>query len=330
MSSVAGTPFGNLARYSHVSSPSDTVPITTTAAILSMPKPSISMFEKLASYTANAYKLLHPSDDSSNRAVATFPSLPTSDLLLHTLHTQNQQLHQAYAELEQTAVMLAERNRNLTELSQMLDSVAENERENIAYELHDAVVNPFENQLALLKAKLAVGLTPVDLQSLYEELVEVRDSMRQGLLNLHAAELKEYGLYTAMLYMTRRIAKDQAFRLHQQINENLLEQVISENVQHAIYRITQQALQNVIKHAEATNVIVYLAIKADSTTPKVLLKISDDGKGFSVPPNFIKLQVANHNGLASFAQKVRLLGGKLDIASALGSGTSVSIELPLT
>jgi signal transduction histidine kinase len=147
---------------------------------------------------------------------------------------------------------------------------------------------------------------------------------------LHAAELKEYGLYTAMLYMTRRIAKDQPFRLHQQISESLLEQVISENVQHAVYRITQQALQNVIKHAAATNVIVYLTIKADSPTPKVLLRISDDGKGFSVPPNFIKLQVANHNGLASFAQKVRLLGGKLDITSTLGSGTSISIELPLT
>jgi signal transduction histidine kinase len=234
---------------------------------------------------------------------------------------------QAYYVLEQTFAQLEERNRDLLELSQAVDTTAENERESIAHELHDSVVNPFETQLGLLEAKVtANSLTCTEVAVICQELTEVRRNMRSGLQNLYASELVEYGLYTAIIYMTKRLAKDQPFKLHQQISDELLEQDFHLTIQHAIYRITQQALQNIIKHAQASNVTVYLAWVYE----KLVLKVSDDGKGFVVPTDFSKLQAANHNGLAGFAQKVRLLGGRLQIESQLGLGTTILIELPLT
>jgi signal transduction histidine kinase len=229
-------------------------------------------------------------------------------------------------QLEKTSAQLQERNQDLLELSRAVDVTAENERESIAHELHDSVVNPFETQLSLLEIRVIKGLNTSEAQTLYQELAEIRRNMRSGLQNLYAAELVEHGLYTAIIYMTKRLAKDQPFKLHQQINDQLLEQDFHLTIQHAIYRITQQSLQNIIKHAQASNVTVYLAWNNET----LVLKVRDDGKGFVVPTDFSKLQAANHNGLAGFAQKVKLLGGRLQIESQLGLGTEILIELPTT
>jgi GAF domain-containing protein len=252
-----------------------------------------------------------------------------------------------YANLEQAVQELDQRNRDLLELSQAVNTVAENERASVAHELHDGVVNPFENALTQLKTKLAAGagLSHRELEALVQEGAEVRSSLRQGLLNLHAAELKEHGLYTALIYMARRTCKDQAFKLQLELRDSLLdeEMELSENIQHAIYRITQQALQNIIKHALAHNVTIYLEVEAaegareeatansvrGSSHRQLSLRITDDGRGFDVPADFNKLQAEGHNGLAGFAQKVKLLGGQLQIESRLGHGTTISMVIPL-
>jgi signal transduction histidine kinase len=236
---------------------------------------------------------------------------------------QVEKRNQELLDLSQT---LEKRNQELLDLSQRVEMVAENERGSIAHELHDDVVNPFETQLSWLESKLDRGLEVTELSSSYQELVEVRQAMRRGLLNLHATELKEHGLYAAMLYMTKRLSKDQPFKLIIQISDSLLEQELSENIQHTIYRITQQSLQNVIKHAQAKQVTVYLGFTHINS---LLLKISDDGKGFTVPQDFTTLQAANHNGLAGFAQKVKLCSGTLKIESQPGYGTSIEVEIPI-
>jgi signal transduction histidine kinase len=251
--------------------------------------------------------------------------LEQSQLLIQK---QVEQLQIALAARDQAYAQIEQQNQILAQLSLDIDTVAENERGSIAHELHDAVVNPFETQLTQLKAKLELGLTSTQLQATYQELVEVRHNLRQGLLNLHAAELKEHGLYTALIYMTKRITKDQPFKVRQQIDDSLLGHDINENIQHAVYRITQQALQNVIKHAEAKNVNVALDFTESSNNTKLVLKVTDDGKGFVVPNNFTSLQAANHNGLAGFVHKVKLLGGTLFIDSKPNYGTTIRAEIP--
>jgi signal transduction histidine kinase len=275
---------------------------------------------------------------STNNISDTPPSLRE---LMDQVENQNQALSLANQKLERMARELAQRNQETLELSQAIHTTAENERASIASELHDAVVNPFETQLTHLKARLAAGLslTPAELQNYVEGLTEIRASLRRGLQNLHAAELKEHGLYAAIIYLARRITKGQAIKLHLKISDSLLNDDIlsniSEHIQHAIYRITQQALQNVLKHAQAKNVTICLDILIGSETTeatpvnKLILRITDDGKGFKVPVDFVKLQVAGHNGLAGFVQKVKLLGGILNIASQIGQGTTISIEVPI-
>jgi signal transduction histidine kinase len=283
----------------------------------------------------------------TDQPTTTTVAQPNLEELRNTLEVQNQALNLANAKLKQMTQELAQRNATLLELSQVIHTTAENERASIGHEMHDVVVNPFETQLSQLEARLAagLGLNPTELNEYIEGFHEIRNSLRRSLLNLHAAELKEHGLYTAIIYMARRIAKDQTFKLHLEISDNLLDEdlAISENIQHAIYRITQQALQNIIKHAEARNVQIYLEIEAaegigeqatansvrSSSYRQLSLRVSDDGRGFEVPADFNKLQVEGHNGLAGFAQKVKLLGGQLQVASQVNHGTTISILIPL-
>jgi signal transduction histidine kinase len=292
------------------------------------------------------YLYAYPPNDSTGFTTANMPTasfaftpfVPVSnqiaEAMMYTIQNQNERLQQTNQRLVQTAQQLAQRNQVLLELSQAIDTVAENERASVAHELHDAVINPLETQLALLNSKIETGLTTTELQRFIQELSEVRTSLRQGLLNLHAAELREHGLYAAIVYMTKRTAKDQAFKLQLEVSDNLLDYSITDNIQHAVYRITQQALQNIIKHAEAHNVRVSLAVEANTKKPSnsshaLVLCISDDGRGFEVPVDFNRLQVAGHNGLAGFAQKVKLLDGTLQIISQPSCGTTITITIPI-
>ena len=89
----------------------------------------------------------------------------------------------------------------------------------------------------------------------------------------------------------------------------------------ALYRVVQEALQNVARHSRAKHVAVTLALGPDS----VELAIADDGRGFARDAAGARRGL----GLLSLEERVRAVGGRLDVVSTRGSGTTVKVEVPL-
>ena len=91
-----------------------------------------------------------------------------------------------------------------------------------------------------------------------------------------------------------------------------------------LYRLLQEGLNNVKKHADADNVKVRLI----SSFPNVILRIHDDGKGFDLKERLARTSSEKRMGLSSMAHRVDLLLGRIDIESIPGKGTKVLIEIP--
>jgi PAS domain S-box-containing protein len=102
-------------------------------------------------------------------------------------------------------------------------------------------------------------------------------------------------------------------------------QLLSDEIRISLFRIYQQALGNVIRHAQATTVIVRFYYDDQEVT----LDVEDDGVGFEVPFSWLDLARKEHLGLAGSAERAELLGGKLIIQSKPGKGTLVRSVIPL-
>jgi signal transduction histidine kinase len=93
-----------------------------------------------------------------------------------------------------------------------------------------------------------------------------------------------------------------------------------------LYRITQEALQNIRKHSRASRVTVRLI----SSSPRIILRIKDNGRGFNPAQARTKKSVGgNHLGLTSIEERTRLLSGEFSISSREGEGTEIKVNVPL-
>ncbi len=92
-----------------------------------------------------------------------------------------------------------------------------------------------------------------------------------------------------------------------------------------VFRIAQEALSNIRRHAEASKVVVKLEFEED----KMRVTISDNGKGFALPKQIGDFAGTGKLGLIGMYERTRLLGGTLEVQSELGKGTKVAVELPL-
>jgi PAS domain S-box-containing protein len=91
-----------------------------------------------------------------------------------------------------------------------------------------------------------------------------------------------------------------------------------------LYRLIQEALNNIKKHARADNVIIRLV----ASSPNIILRIEDDGKGFEVGIRLSKALKEKRMGLSNMEERVSLLAGRMDIKSRIGRGTRIFIEIP--
>lgn len=91
-----------------------------------------------------------------------------------------------------------------------------------------------------------------------------------------------------------------------------------------LYRIVQEALNNMRRHADARSASVSVVFSTDST----LVRVSDDGQGFAVPERMTELANAGHYGLMGIQERVDHLDGELRLISAPGQGTRVEVRIP--
>lgn len=219
---------------------------------------------------------------------------------------------------------LATSRQELRDLAARLLTVQEEERRRISRDLHDDInqrlamlVVQAESLEATLPAS-AVGCSK-ELRSIQDRLTELSDDVRHLAYQFHPSILDDLGLPVAL----QRLIDECAVRSNLAISLELIAppKGIPQTVSTCLYRIAQECLANIMKHAHATQARVSLA----STVDGITLTLQDDGVGFDT-------QQAVDNprglGLVSMAERVRLVHGTVTIDSTPQQGTRLSIHVP--
>jgi signal transduction histidine kinase len=215
--------------------------------------------------------------------------------------------------------------RTLRSLSGRLLTAQEEEKARLAKELHDGL----SQNLALLAVELELfGQRP----PLEPEQIAVRmqefSSQTKGLSaevhrlshGLHPAKLARLGLAAAIGGFCREV--EAAHKIKIEFAAANVARSLPEDIALCLYRVAQEAIQNVIKHSGAKTVMVEL-----ETEDNVLgMRIADDGKGFEVGA----VSPAESLGLISMEERVRLVRGQIVVDSTPGAGTRIQVQVPLT
>ena len=216
-------------------------------------------------------------------------------------------------------------------LSGQLLSVEENERKRIASEIHDsigqalsAIKFALENTIVKLRphaAKIDISA----LNSIVPLAQKTIEEVRRIVMDLRPSILDDLGILATINWFCREFESIYAY-ISIQKEIYVQEQDIPIRLKTGIYRILQEALNNVTKHSEANKVKLGLRLK----DRRIELCIEDNGKGFDVD-SMIALQSERLGvGLASIRERAELSGGTHAIASHMGSGTRISVWWPVT
>ncbi|GAB4170175.1 MAG: PAS domain S-box protein [Geothermobacteraceae bacterium] len=211
-------------------------------------------------------------------------------------------------------------------LSGKLLSAQEDERRRLSRDLHDDLgqrLNAVKVGLDLLDGG-SDGELDRRLRELSGDLQEAIQAVRDLAGDLRPPALEKVGLVEAIRQHCERTA--QRHGLHIDFRAAGLKGLqIETRAQIKLFRIVQEGLNNVLRHAKASNVWVRLV----ASHPVLRLRISDDGQGFSVPEWKQRVEHGRHLGLAGMAERAELLDGRFSIDSEPGKGTRLMVEIPL-
>jgi signal transduction histidine kinase len=233
---------------------------------------------------------------------------------IHDRRMNEESLRQAQAE-----ALLARQ-----EFTQRLISAQEQERKRLAGELHDSL----GQNLSLIKNRIQLALAgtgPVasHLEAASKLVTDCLNEVRNLSHHLRPLPIEQFGLTDSLEDLLQEVAGSCAIHFERRF-ENVDDLFPGEQAT-MVYRILQEALNNLVKHSQASTATI--TIERDLHC--VRLKIQDDGKGFDMGfvlgPNRIRTGI----GLKSIDERVRILGGSLDIRTGPAQGTVLQIEIPL-
>jgi signal transduction histidine kinase len=218
---------------------------------------------------------------------------------------------------------LREREMRIAELSAHLLRAQEEERKRISRELHDAT----GQQLMVIRLYLGMldssAGSPVELRKKIAETVNVVDQTIEGIRRIIAKlsplVLEELGLIAAIRKEAKDFTKRTGVRTRVAVSDDVGR--LSNKTETAVYRVIQEALHNVAKHAQAKNVTIQMAREADLLS----VVIQDDGVGITKGP-----VLGRNFGLTGMTERVAMLGGKAKVVSAKSKGTRIEVKVPVT
>lgn len=231
-------------------------------------------------------------------------------------------------ESQRAKMALQESERRLRFLTSQLLSAQENERKRISMELHDEL----GQSLTVLKLQIRAiekGLREEqqemkqECRELLQYLDGVIDNVRRLSRDLSPSILEDLGLLSALKYLLEGVGKHLTVRQSLEIED--LNRLFPAEAQIIIYRIFQECLNNISKHAGACEVSV--AVRRDGES--VTLTLEDDGAGFDLPRVTGRNATCRGLGLAALDERARMLGGTCQIWSRPGAGTKIVVTIPV-
>jgi PAS domain S-box-containing protein len=232
------------------------------------------------------------------------------------------------SEVKKKDMMLRESEKKLRLLSSHLLTVQERERRRISMELHDEVgqsLTVLKLQIRSIKNKLHDSQTDLkeDCVNILHYVDQTIENVRRFSRDFGSSILEDLGLCAALRWLT------EDFENHSNINISLdieqIDNLFSRESQIIIYRIFQEAITNIDKHAHADHLSMVIMKKKKN----VFFQIVDDGKGFD------EKQIGNRSshvvglGLTAMDERARMLGGTLKIFSRKQRGTRITLNVPI-
>jgi len=151
-------------------------------------------------------------------------------------------------------------------------------------------------------------------------------------LELRPATLDDLGLTVSITDFAEEFGEQHGLAVHLDLLPEESDVWLPEDIALTLFRALQEALRNLVRHAEARQAWVTLEIKGeiDSRQPTaIVLTVRDDGQGFVVPRRLGLLTAEGHFGLAGLKERLAMVGGTLAVRSGPGMGTEVVAEIPL-
>jgi two-component system NarL family sensor kinase len=201
------------------------------------------------------------------------------------------------------------------------------ERRRLAGDIHDGI----SQRLVTLSYRLDAASRAVgdDAGVAAEQISKARELVdltlqeaRAAINGLRPPVLDDLGLAGGLASLARSIP-------HVEIDVDLADVRVPDHVEIALYRIAQECLQNVVKHARATNARLTFAVGPGESGDLVRLEIVDNGVGFDTLEHPLGGDEMGGYGLLSMAERAEIVGGRLNIRSRPGSGTAVTATIPL-
>jgi signal transduction histidine kinase len=205
-----------------------------------------------------------------------------------------------------------------------ITAAQEEERLRLARELHDDTIQA----VIALKQRVQIAERSVkdpassrtlnELENLAERTVEDLRRMTRALRPIY---LEDLGLVTALEMLARETHENNSLDIR--FEKTGEEQRLPHEVELALYRIAQEALSNVVRHANAQHASLQIGFGEQ----EIRLEVRDDGVGFQMPKSPTDFAPSGHFGLLGIRERADLIGGKLEVQSTAGQGTRLSIRL---
>ncbi len=212
--------------------------------------------------------------------------------------------------------------------SRVAEIGAVEERRRIARELHDGIAQTLAD--ALLQTDLSTMAAQADPAQLTGDLRELRGilersmrELREFMTDLRRDDLTDGRLFQALDALAKEFERRHG--LHTAVVATGPDDQLSPAVRHAVLSITRQALDNVRIHAQATQT----TIAATVTDTTCMVRIVDDGRGFDLQAFRMRQPMSHNLGLVSMQERASLVGGQLEVDTAPGRGTSITVRIPL-
>lgn len=216
--------------------------------------------------------------------------------------------------------------RKLRQVTRQIILAQEEERKNISRELHDEVVQTLIGisvQLSALSEGSTAGLKTLKARIARTQRLVVKsvNEVHRFARQLRPAALDDLGLIPALHALSKHLAAQKRLRIHLTLFDGV--EALGGPKRTVLYRVAQEALTNVVRHAQASQV----RLSISQIPGAIRMEISDNGKSFQVG-NALQAGNPKRLGLIGMKERVEMVGGSLAIESARGVGTTVRAEIP--
>lgn len=216
------------------------------------------------------------------------------------------------------------------EINQLYEEVVnsrEAERQRLARDLHDQALQ----DVISIKYLVQLGFPETELhrlEGIQQQVERAVSSLRTICTDLRPPALDTLGLESAIQALIDRLHHETDLRIKFSVRsqDGIDESNVPDAIAICLYRVFQEAMSNVRRHAQATKVDIRLSF----TAREIRLAMADDGIGLAKPVDFAQLMADKHYGLAGMQERLQLLGGRLTIDSAAERGTTLTATLPLS